>query len=41
MSDPEVASANSNGPDATVTVEVENKKRNLTQHSPLLNAKAA
>ena len=41
LSDPEVASNNSNGPDATVTVEAENKKRTLAlQNSPLQNAKA-
>lgn len=29
LSDPEIASANSQGPDATVTVEAENKKKRI------------
>jgi hypothetical protein len=40
MSDAEVASANSHGPDASVTVETENKKKILAaQSSPLHNSK--
>ena len=47
LSDPEVASANSQGPDATVTVEAENKKtdqpfcscRMIPQIEKVLNAK--
>lgn len=40
MSDAEVASANSQGPDASGTVETENKKKILAaQNSPLHNAK--
>jgi hypothetical protein len=36
LSDPEIASANSQGPDATVTVEAENKKKRIeAQGSPL------
>ena len=40
MSDAEVASANSHSPDASVTVETENKKKILAaQSSPLHNSK--
>lgn len=41
LSDPEVASANSQGPDAAVTIEAENKKKRLeAQGSPLHGTKA-
>jgi hypothetical protein len=40
LSDPEVVSANSQGPDATVTVENENKKKRIeAQGSPLHTTK--